>query len=234
MRLLLKCGAQVDSELSNAYTPLHIASKYGYLDLVKEFICHGAYLAKFASDSKGRCVQPIHMAAENNHLEVVQTLIEAGADINATREYLSRNGVTALHLAVVKNYLDTVRLLVDMGASVDCQDDEGTTPLHLVARGGFKEMADLLLKGGAIKDVGSSSKQSHNQTPLHFSVRFKNYEVAQLLIEAGCDINATEKMVISPAHTKTSLFSQGLCSINKLIFCINFFEVIVIVIVCSS
>ena len=36
--------------------------------------------------------------------------------------------------------------------------------------------------------------QSDNQTALHFAVRHRHSDIARLLVESGCDINASERM----------------------------------------
>lgn len=214
VRLLLDAGAEVDVETSTACTAFHIACKYGYLDLVKELIARGAYIAKMCNDSRGTSAQPIHWAVEHSQEDVVRALIEVSADVNASREYNSKSGVTCLHLAVMKNYLSLVRLLLELGAKVNARDEEGTTALHLSARGGFVEVTQLLLKNGADTKLGSSSKQSRDQTPLHYAVRFKHADIARLIIGAGCAVNAAEKMVVRANRTRmsnggTSSFDTG-------------------------
>lgn len=204
IRVLLEAGAEVDAETSSGCTAFHIACKYGYLDVVKELISYGAYVAKPCSDARGIDAQPIHWAVENNQEDVVRALVEVNADVNASRDYSAKKHVTCLHLAVMKNYKSLVQLLLELGAKVNARDSEGITGLHLGARGGFLDITQLLLNNGADTNIGSSSKQSRDQTPLHYAVRFKHTNVAKLIITAGCNINAAEKMIVSNNHLGSS------------------------------
>jgi ankyrin repeat protein len=55
-------------------------------------------------------------------------LVERDCDITIG----DHKGNVALHYAAMSNHLDCVRFLLKQGASMDCSQDEGKKPLHLV------------------------------------------------------------------------------------------------------
>ena len=65
--------------------------------------------------------------------------------------------------------------------SVNEKDDNGSTPLHGVAVGGSKEIAELLIAKGS--DV--NAKQKAGSTPLDLAIQFKEPEIAALLRKHG-------------------------------------------------
>ena len=70
LKYVLKCGADVDIQDSNGWTPLHYACDHGDLEVVKILINDGANLSKFSNTG----FYPIHIAAQNNHCDVIQYL----------------------------------------------------------------------------------------------------------------------------------------------------------------
>jgi len=59
-------------------------------------------------------------------------------------------GTTALHLATSKEHTKIVELLIGAGADVNCKNREGT-PLDIAVEKGYKDIAELLRKHGAVK-----------------------------------------------------------------------------------
>jgi len=68
------------------------------------------------------------------------------------------------------------------------EDWDGWTPLHCAAQEGQKEIAELLVAGGA--DVNAKNKWG--QTSLHDAILGKNKEIIELLIAKGADLNAKD------------------------------------------
>jgi ankyrin repeat protein len=72
----------------------------------------------------------------------------------------------------------------------------GGTPLHVAARRGKKDVAELLLANGA--DVNARDKMG--KTPLHDAARHNSKDVAELLLAKGADVNARDKRGRTPLH----------------------------------
>jgi len=100
--------------------------------------------------------------------------------------YLGRaegNMISDVHrgnIAAVKEYLDK-------RGNINLQDEPGNTPLHHAVeddwKGSHREMVKLLIDRGAnVKAIDDT-----NHTPLHWA---SNKETAELLIDAGADVNA--------------------------------------------
>lgn len=195
VRVLLKHKVDFNAVTSMGITALHIAAKHGYTDIVAELLLHGAKINMLASDMKGSSICPLHYAVENNHPAIVATLLDAGVNVDIGRSYSGRDNVTCLHLAVMKQNAEMVRqLLAVPGIDVNTCDSDSATVLHIAARGGFSDIAELLLQHGVDVNIGMTSGQSSNQTALHCAVRYRHVELARMLLAAGADVNATEKM----------------------------------------
>lgn len=199
----------VGAELSNAATPLHVACRHGYQEVTRQLLERGARTDALARDLRGHDITPLHMAIENIHLEPVRTLIEAGANVDAARVFSNRSGVTALHLAVLKRNLKIVQLLLDAGCRINDQDSDGSSALHLAARVGHHAITDELLKREADINLGSSSKNSTAQTPLHAAVRSRHVQIAKLLISYGSNVNQPEKMVVTSVNKSNVMSETG-------------------------
>jgi cytohesin len=128
-RLITDCGINPNIQDVDGSMPLHVATQYGYPDVVELLLEYGA--DPNVKDNKGKT--PLHIAAINNHYKVAKLLLEYGAD-----PYVKDNkyGHTPLHYAVSRICLgnfDVVRLLLEHGADPNVRNDDGWTPLHSAA-----------------------------------------------------------------------------------------------------
>ncbi len=104
--------------------------------------------------------------------EMLETLLEAGADINARSRWWA-GGFGLLDLAAP----DVAEYAIERGARLDA---------HSAARLGRADvLRDMLAaRPGVVRDPGGDG-----QTPLHFAATI---EIADLLLEAGADIDALD------------------------------------------
>ena len=129
----------------------------------------------------------LESAVSNDHFRCVQTLLDAGA--NPRQCYGS--GSSLLSSALRKsNNLETLRILIEAGADVNSwsieSDDEDTPILTQAASVGDFPVGQLLIAAGArVNDMGPGSL-----TALQSSAEMGNVEFAELLIEAGADVDA--------------------------------------------
>jgi len=134
----------------------------------------------------------LHAAAMKGKVEVCRYLVEElKFDVNSVSS--PELGMTPLISAVSEGQVAAVRYLLAKGADPNKQDHEGYAPLHDAAKGGFDEIARLLLSGGAIIDISSSEG-----TPLHAAAAFGKIGVMQILLEHHADVNKVSARDCTP------------------------------------
>ena len=146
------------------YTPLHIAVRFGTLDVVQYMIeeqqCDVECRDKYADT-------PLHTAALGGRLDIVQYLIsERGCDPMSRGQY----GRTPLHDACQTGRLDVVKYLMeDVKVDSSCRDEnDDVTPLHIAAICGRLSMVKVLVED-YLCDPGV--KDRNGQTPADWAQR---------------------------------------------------------------
>jgi len=71
-----------------------------------------------------------------------------------------------------------VKAFLEKGVDINAGDDKGLTPLHYVAMGGRKEVAEFLIAKGA--DINSRGKGGY--TPFYYALWYSKTDMARLLI----------------------------------------------------
>jgi cytohesin len=168
IRFLIGRGADVNAMNKDGETPLSRAARCGDLELVQLLADSGAKLSRASGPDRNLAI----LAMNRNHLDVAKFLVAQGADVT-------------LHLAAYVGDLEKAKALIQNG-DVNAHDQVGQTPLHMAARTGQREMADLLLSNGA--DV--NGQVEGGWTPLHEAARSGHENVAKLLIARGAVVNA--------------------------------------------
>ena len=149
---------------------------------VMQLVKHGASL-----DFRGMKEETaLHSALRFEYENIAFYLVAIGADIAAT----NRDGDTPLHIAAYVKLKGAVRLLIAEGANVNARTDFNTTPLIAVTqysepKGVCVEIAEELLAAGA--DI--EAKNEDGQTAFYFAVKREKFQLADLLLREGADIN---------------------------------------------
>ena len=120
---LIEKGANKEAKTIFNETPLRLAAKNNYLDVVKMLIVKKAQID--ATNDKGETA--LHLATENNNIEVIKFLIENSANIEAKTD----KGETALHIAVKNNSLEIVKLLIENNANTEAKTKQNKTAVYL-------------------------------------------------------------------------------------------------------
>lgn len=196
---LMQHGLSMQDRDQFGRTPLFAAYKSS-LESVKFMLDHGAEVN--AADSTGNV--PLHMAAWRGSTEVVDYLLTRGANINIRAD----NGWTPLLNAALGDSLEMVKLLLDHGAAInqDCmagQDDcrllDGS-PLHIAAKRGNSEVANLLIQYKADLNI---KDDKWGFTPLHYAAMLGKTGIISLLAEQGADLNCRDDLAHTPAYYAT-------------------------------
>ena len=94
--------------------------------------------------------------------------------------------LSTLHSACREGTLNVVKLLVEAGADVCVADEEENTCLMLASRKGHIDTVRYLV---SLPGMNVNQRDSEGNTALHVAVREQHAEVAQVLIDAGADVN---------------------------------------------
>ena len=145
------------------------------------------------------------VAIRTGDVEYVEGLLKKSVDIDWS--------ATLLHHAARYGHAGIATLLLGAGADVHQCNEDGWTPLLVAALHGRTAFAGLLLGAGAKVDaVGGCGC-----TPLHAAARCwtNTLDVAELLLEAGADVNQLDKIQFTPLLEAAS---RGKLALVKL-FC---------------
>ncbi|KAF1657149.1 Caskin-2, partial [Aptenodytes patagonicus] len=182
--LLLEAQATVDIKDSNGMRPLHYAAWQGRVEPVRVLLRAAASVNMASLDGQ----IPLHLSAQYGHYEVSEMLLQHQSNpclINKAKK-------TPLDLACEFGRLEVAQLLLNShlcvalleGQSKDATDPNYTTPLHLAAKNGHKEIIRQLLKAGI-----EINKQTKTGTALHEAALYGKTDVVRLLLEGGVDVN---------------------------------------------
>jgi ankyrin repeat protein len=162
-RLLLEHGADVNAREFDRLTPLHVAARYGRIDVLRVLLEHCASTLGVADDDRKTAFHehvgardsedktPLHIVSESPYWgdpnvapslsNIVRLLLEYGADVNARRNDL----FTPLHVAARYGRVELACILLDHGANVAAEDEDGKTASEYASEMGRKEITKLLL-----------------------------------------------------------------------------------------
>jgi ankyrin repeat protein len=132
----------VNSFSTDGFTPLGLASFFGYIEIVKFLLDAGAD-PNIASNNQLK-VAPLHSACAISNYEIAELLIKHGADVNAKQT----QGVTPLHSAAHNGQPALAKLLIENGADLNARMDNGQTPALMAEEKGFSETAALIKQFG--------------------------------------------------------------------------------------
>ena len=133
---------------------------------------------------------------------MVELLLERGASVNATvikekvaKKYHVKQWGEWPHVAPLRRVLWLQRSGGDIVEAWELKwdatgDAEGKTPLHYAAQKGFKNVAEMLLAGGA--DINAKDN-SAEQPRYSWAVGAGNKAIAELLPACGAAVNEKEQ-----------------------------------------
>lgn len=138
----------------------------------------------------------LRWAAWRGASETVDTLMA----LHLPTDVRNSKGETALYLASKAGRIDIVRSLIARGADLERpQNSAAFTPLHVAAEYGRVEVIQALLDAGA----DPNSRNKWQQTPL-WQLSWKRLPLAtrcaELLANAGADLNAADSAGFTPVH----------------------------------
>jgi ankyrin repeat protein len=126
-------------------------------------------------------------------------------------------GSTPLYIAAQEGHSDVVEQLLSRSADIECVFRDGYTPLYIAAQNGRVEVVKTLLAKGANREASCKcfilsvkvllpilirlpNLGSHGSTPLYIACQQGQLEVAKVLLEAKCNIEAVFKTGFTPLY----------------------------------
>lgn len=183
--------------------PLHYAAQFGLRVvcqvLMKKmqdwglFNVDGGIDAPEWQDEEGHA--PVHLSVLGGHPLTTMALLR-GEDWDGVssdkaemrRKILKSSAV--LTVATKANFTQIVQMLVDAGVDINWSDKTGETALHVAARFGHAECAEVLIRGAQHQKINLDvAESSFAWTPLHIAAVDGHLSVTRLLVEAGADVD---------------------------------------------
>jgi ankyrin repeat protein len=219
-RILMYLGADINAQEHNGRTPLHYAIDHGLLDIVEVLLAAQSDLQ--IGDKLG--YKPLALAVVEKKTDLVDLLLKYGADPDEQSadgvtmlyhavlrnqpkilELLLRKGAnpqlcssaadnrTPLQAAAYSGFIDLVDILLNNSKiKVDYTNNgSNTTALHDAVIGGHLDIVRLLLLKKPDLEIKGLAQQA---TALSLAVQKNRIDIAQLLINAGANINALDHM----------------------------------------
>lgn len=188
--ILLRNGADINSQSLDGDTPLHIATRENFSDIIQLFIKNGAQLNIINADS----LTPFACACFYNNIEAAKILFKELLKLNNNDTSLVINGVidegnTPLHYACEGGSLDIVTWLLKKGALCDIKNLDNQTALFLaVDQGNFDCVKNIISHMENNEFNFDINCIENNKTLLISAILANNLDFVLFLIERSVDL----------------------------------------------
>lgn len=223
--------AKLETADRHGQTPLNLAARHGYADVVRVLLTAGANadhadcdgwtaLRAAAWGGHTKAVEQLlehgamvdcadwdqrtalRAAAWGGHDDIVKALLQHGADVNRTDD----EGRTALIAAAYMGHSEIVEHLLDFGAEIDHADNDGRTALSVAAlcvpaNHGYVKVVTILLERGATVD----HQDKDGMTPLLVAAFEGHRDVCELLLEYEADVDHCDATGRTPLWAAASM-----------------------------
>ncbi|KAF5620453.1 ankyrin protein [Fusarium sp. NRRL 52700] len=183
LEVLMPFSRNLDLPDNDGSTPLTLSAVRGHGRSVRALLEAGA---------KVDVVDPwnetaLFTAVDVGAVDVVRTLLEFGADPNISSINVWRNE-RLIHMACFKGWKGVVERLIEKQANLNDppRDLPKASPVALAAESGHSDILRALLAAGTAVECPVEGMSS----PLHITVAAQNLLGCELLLEAGCQVNA--------------------------------------------
>ena len=199
VRLLIEdYGADVNVLDEAGYSPLHLASKYGFIDIMHILIEHGSLVnfriatnnSQIYSFVADVMTEPLSLCLENNHIDCARLLLFSGADVN--QQYFLGYEINLLSY---ENH-NSLELILKHGANPNALSRSGITPLIKACREGNLDAIILLCRYGA--NVNYVTRRFRQRNALIIAIESKRNDIVEQLLTFGSFPNKHPELSNSP------------------------------------
>lgn len=233
--MLLEANADIPKHDDNCL-PVHFAAKYNIVNLMQKFIEQEAFNPNSLNLEQ---MTPLHLAVICNHEQITEMLLMAHAnpnleDVHGTTPIMYAvinnnpficcslinfnaeiNQVTSLNLSAVSlaRHLEQYAMSSMLETAHELkQEEQIIMPLHIAAQTGYVEFMQKLFARG---NINLDALDQQGQTPLLIAVCNNDFDICEMLIDGGANINIKYNNNYTIAHF--AIMSNNLALLYKLI-----------------
>ncbi|XP_063448426.1 ankyrin-1-like [Mytilus trossulus] len=212
--LLLKHGADSNLRTKDGLHPLYIASREGFIDIVKLLIDYNADVDRvvYFEINKRHAVMfseaetiitidsSLCVASERGFSDIVLLLLQNKSDPNLCRLDSMDISLSPLCISATYGWKTIIKLLLNDKANPNLQLDHQNVepPLFKASENGYFEIVKMLLKNKADPNLCSVDYQCQDQSPLYKSCEKGHLQIVQYLLESKADQNIFGKNFKTP------------------------------------
>lgn len=185
----LQCGFAPGNSTRKGMTPLALAIRSGYPDILREIL----KISGLDLRASGMGRAPILLAVPSGHIpaESIRLLLAAGVDAKVT----DADGNSPLHLEMRAPKGEVISLLLKAGLDPRALNGAKQSPFWVgVASNAPRSVLELLIKAGADARLADAS----GSMPIHHAARSGSLENITYLLSLGADPNALDGSGLSP------------------------------------
>ncbi|KAL5964078.1 Ankyrin repeat domain-containing protein 50 [Taenia solium] len=202
--ILNQNSVDVEARDAAGSTPLVLASRQGYLEIVKCLLEANAKLDQIDQDGWSA----LRSAAWGGHIDVVNLLLESGVDVDIT----GPDSRTALRAAAWAGHSEIVLRLLAAGADVNRPDAEGRTPLIAAAYMGCGDIIDILADAGAnLNHADQDGRTALCVAAFCVPESASHSEVVAKLLQLGADPNLGDREHVTPLIGAANMGRRDIC-----------------------
>ncbi|KAG2082406.1 ankyrin repeat-containing domain protein [Suillus cothurnatus] len=221
-QLLIETGCSIDTKDEGGNMPLRLAVKCGSLPLVKDLIGRGVHILVDAIHH--------YLENNLVNHGIISTLIQHGFNVNSRYIGRNPLHSLLHHRDWREEWINTMRILVEMGSSLDAVDEVGHMPIYLAIKQGSVALVNYLIGRGArvpadavfhnlkmgridpamasvlVQSGINANAIGHDGSNLLHALigcmdtRLDCIDIAGVLIDVGCALNATNGAGKTPLH----------------------------------
>ena len=139
---LIQFGACPLVQNHDGWSPIHVASMNGYLDILQALTRHNPFnLLTPGSENRS----PVHYAAENGHINIMKHIMEVFEHYDDLLNQRCNRGWTPMHWAAFGGQFEMVKYLDEhMDGLTDLPNYLGETPSYIAEHLGHFEIVNFL------------------------------------------------------------------------------------------